>query len=1342
MSTFNQNLTSHNVAILVPKFGDADPDIRFMSLSDLAKILTTAPPTLFANDLEACGRLVDALIRTLDDTNGDVQSQALKCLGPLAAKAPADMLAPMVEKLSNIKTENSMDSSIPPTALRSLILAFPHPVQGNPQPKPVNDAWNALSKVLVPRMIGHIVVAQSQKVRYDIGSGMLDSHPQKGVDTDALDLLIELIRCYGSMFVMQEKLAFQNRLLEILDEPKAGNIVRKKTVTTISVLAVYLEDDLLSPFMSKVTDGMRNSDRNLKKRRFLIAVVGSLARTIPSRLGRYIPMLVPLILKVLSKAEYDRAREDLGDDAEVDLESVEIKEAAFITLEALLVSCPLEMRPFVNELVDDTVRYITFNPGMVADDDHNMEEDSEADRETEMLSDAEEDFEEEAGMSDDDDGSWKIRRCAAKVLLTIISTRSASDAIGLHVLYQRLAPVLVKCLKEKEESVRLEVLSVLGILVRKRGEESSIALLNSDEDVSTGLSRSKSRKRRRGGSDASMADVAAVAPYLGVDSPLRSPSPIASPRSDYSRYNAGIVDGVTKLLAIKSIPTVQAAATFLKEFCAIYPGGLSLSEQLDKIMGPLDKFIAVPDASNLPTSNSSSGTSSANRITLRIACLQLLATICNTHSTKTLAPFIGSAVESTVAAVTDSYFKISAEALRTSESLIRLITPPRSSGLEQQLQPSIRTLSNVILEKASAASTDLEVRQRAIHAIGTLLARVIPCTDPRLIPDEEESKALDLLFNRMKLEVTRLDSVQAIVEVAASLGDETILPQSWVRNAALELAAQLRKSDRQLRGASLKALRQILASLAARQRLDDQTVRELTQMLIPQVNASSLDLLAQTVSCLTALIERSPEAVISPDLNTAIIEVVKAPLGGSIIEALLRLVQAIGEAGSGKRLMQDLLKKVGVNGDPGVAGASIGALLVAGGASVGVKLDDFITELRSQQDDRRRCLALSVLGEAGLRMGSTSPLTPVVFTEHFKSKSEQVSRAAASALGKAGANNTTVYLPVILEGLQTSDTKQSLWLHSIKEILDYAGKQKVNISQYTAEIWKNLLKASSQEDNKAIGAECIGRLNILEPQKYLPQLPTYLKDPSDSLRSTIIQAFRFALTENEPAFDKVLKPILVPTLITMLQDTSLENRRAALTTLTSATSHKVAMILPSMNQILPIVINESFINPALIREVKMGPFKHKVDDGLDLRKSAYDTLNALLSTSSLHVSPGELYARIIPGLADDHEIKLLCLLMTNKLLVVAPEETQRQLDPLAEKFRAIIATKPKDNAVKQDIEKAQEVNKSVLQLSLKMMAELGKADAANQGGSVGWTTYCEAINRQYRQLGSAPKDTS
>lgn len=95
---------------------------------------------------------------------------------------------------------------------------------------------------------------------------------------------------------------------------------------------------------------------------------------------------------------------------------------------------------------------------------------------------------------------------------------------------------------------------------------------------------------------------------------------------------------------------------------------------------------------------------------------------------------------------------------------------------------------------------------------------------------------------------------------------------------------------------------------------------------------------------------------------------------------------------------------------------------------------------------------------------------------------------------------------------------------------------------------------------------------------------------------------RFALSDTDEASDEALRPYLVQMLIVMLQDTNLENKRLSMATLHSAARNKPRLVLNNLSQLIPYVIATSEIDLTLIREVQMGPFKHKVDDGLEMRK--------------------------------------------------------------------------------------------------------------------------------------------
>jgi cullin-associated NEDD8-dissociated protein 1 len=232
-----------------------------------------------------------------------------------------------------------------------------------------------------------------------------------------------------------------------------------------------------------------------------------------------------------------------------------------------------------------------------------------------------------------------------------------------------------------------------------------------------------------------------------------------------------------------------------------------------------------------------------------------------------------------------------------------------------------------------------------------------------------------------------------------------------------------------------------------------------------------------------------PKIVVTNQLNVALCGLLTGALGGAVLEAVLALVTNIGRKGVGHELMAGLLNDVSINGDPAVVGKVIGTLLVYGGSSVGVTVDSFMGELHNpKSEDAKRCLALAVLGEAGLRLGAKSPLKPATFTAQFKPESDKVRLAAAVALGRAGAGNIPVYLPEILSTMDKGNSTQYLLLHSIKEILQQAGNNSADISNYAKSIWDRLLTAAQAEDNKAVGAECIGRLAIIDPKTYMPQL--------------------------------------------------------------------------------------------------------------------------------------------------------------------------------------------------------------------------------------------------------------
>lgn len=243
------------------------------------------------------------------------------------------------------------------------------------------------------------------------------------------------------------------------------------------------------------------------------------------------------------------------------------------------------------------------------------------------------------------------------------------------------------------------------------------------------------------------------------------------------------------------------------------------------------------------------------------------------------------------------------------------------------------------------------------------------------------------------------------------------------------------------------------------------------------------------------------------------------------------------------------------------------------------------------------------------------------------------------------------------------------------------------------------------------------------------------------IRAVAVQAFRYTLSESDESFDELLRSVLVPCLIQILQDDDLEIRRLAMSTLTSATHNKPALIVPNLGKLMPLVMLESHVKTELVHEVSLGPFKHTVDDGLELRKAAYETLYALMEVAFSRMSNIQFFDRVIDGINDDSSIRSLCNLMLRKLVDLDFEETVRRLDTIGEKFREVLSTRLKDNAVKQEIEKQQDTNKSILRVTITLDEKTKTAVVANSTSPGNkWTQYMDWVVSTFSEQVNSIKD--
>lgn len=277
------------------------------------------------------------------------------------------------------------------------------------------------------------------------------------------------------MLLDAELTGMANALMSIIQAPDANGVVKKRAMTALGALAPYFSDAKLDGFMSQFVEVVSAHGQLANNRRYLVSTTGTLARSIPKKVGTYLPKMLPPILDVLSQEEL--GGDDSDNEIEVDPEIEELREAALVAVEALITSCPEEMQPHLDAVLDSTVRFLKYDPNVAEIDDEEMGGTQDNDSDDGITEDPQDDDDEYAELDDDaafsdvDDMSWKVRRCAAKAMLAIINSGSMAD---YGKLFAKASPVLISRLNnEREDNVRLEVIASATALIQKSSANSS-----------------------------------------------------------------------------------------------------------------------------------------------------------------------------------------------------------------------------------------------------------------------------------------------------------------------------------------------------------------------------------------------------------------------------------------------------------------------------------------------------------------------------------------------------------------------------------------------------------------------------------------------------------------------------------------------------------------------------------------------------------------------------------------------------------------------------------------------------------------------------------------------------
>ncbi|XP_075501897.1 cullin-associated NEDD8-dissociated protein 1 [Primulina tabacum] len=873
----------------------------------------------------------------------------------------------------------------------------------------------------------------------------------------------------------------------------------------------------------------------------------------------------------------------------------------------------------------------------------NMEEDTDEESCVE-----EEDDESANEYTDDEDVSWKVRRASAKCLAALIVSRPEM----LSRLYEEACPKLIDRFKEREENVKMDVFSTFIELLRQTG---NVTKGQTDFDQS-------------------------------------------SPKYLLKQEVPKIIRSVNRQLREKSIKTKVGAFSVLKEVVIVLPD--CLADHIGSLTPGIEK--ALCDKSS--TSN------------LKIEALVFTRLVLASHAPSVFHPYIKAISAPVISAVGERYYKVTAEALRVCGELVRVLRPNfEAYGFD--FKPYVHPIYSAIMSRLTNQDQDQEVKECAISCMGLVVFTFGDHVGGEL------PECLPVLVDRMGNEITRLTAVKAFAVIATS---PLHLDLSCVLEHVIsELTAFLRKANRALRQATLGTLNTLIVGYG--DKIASAAYEVIVVELSTLISDSDLHMAALALElCSTLMADKRSGPNVGLTVRNKVLPQALTLIRSSLLQgqALLALQNFFSSLVSSTNtsfdvLLDSLLSTAKPSAKSGAVAKQalfsiaqcVAVLCLAAGDKNCLSTVNMLTDILkadSSTNSAKQHLALLCLGEIGRRkdLSSQDHIENIVI-DSFQSPFEEIKSAASYALGNIAVGNLSKYLPFILDKIDNQQKKQYLLLHSLKEVIVRQSVDKAEFDDSSVEKIINLLFNHCESDEEGVRnvvAECLGKIALIEPGKLVPELKERTLYPAAFTRATAVIAVKYSIVERQEKIDEILYPE-ISSFLMLIKDTDRHVRRAAVLALSTAAHNKPNLIKGLLPELLPLLYDQTVIKQELIRTVDLGPFKHTVDDGLELRKAAFECVDTLLDSCLDQMNPSSFIVPYLSSGLDDHyDVKMPCHLILSKLAEKCPSAVLAVLDSLVDPLQKTINFRPKQDAVKQEVDR----NEDMIRSALRVIASLNR----------------------------------
>jgi len=403
-------------------------------------------------------------------------------------------------------------------------------------------------------------------------------------------------------------------------------------------------------------------------------------------------------------------------------------------------------------------------------------------------------------------------------------------------------------------------------------------------------------------------------------------------------------------------------------------------------------------------------------------------------------------------------------------------------------------------------------------------------------------------------------------------------------------------------------------------------------------------------------------------------------------------------------------------------------------------------------------LAILSIGELGSRISLANGDLATMLLQQF-SAGEDVEASAAYSLGSLAVGNTVLYLPSILKHLDPSSKehhKQHLLLTSLREMItkhvdynlvfeateaqnvltllaSFASSERDGVRLLVSECLGGLLSCTSNGDvydcMAALAKKNAGKGN--EEFKYKDSGDAWREDDDQSrICCTMLNSLRFYVSSKGLKVKSAMG--MMVDFVMLLQDDNLSVLEMALKLVAAALHHHPKLCDGLWDSILPMVYECS--KRKIVREIDLGPFKHKIDDALVLRKETTKIFSTMLDQCPKQLNLATFFDILHFMLSDDEDVKLGAHAIVINLCRTNPTEISGSAEALVDPLVKVIYSKVKDSLTATEKEKIWDNIRS----AMRAFISLYNIDACKGSKKIKDTVAAiqanEKMNREWRAL--------